>query len=341
MLGESVSDNRAVRMPNAHPRVVVDQLVHCQRQIPVCSLAHIVQLTRRPVGFEHLTVHLHAGAVAEELPGREQVAPVRHAVAMRLTRLVAVRNPLTRNPVQRLPLRQLLGELFPDLRTVVVFGSRGAVAADPLVLPAPAGLQELLDPLLVDDGVELLAHLAVLRLLLDLAAVDDAPAVWVRAQSRPAPHGGLRLLAGGMHDLEGARPVGPARTCAGLGAKSDPDPARREPPVRRQRHEARAVRAHDGAGVEVAHNLNPLPLPREHADVLGPGSAYEFRRQLLKFVCQRGSMYRWPSDCRFENQTGNRIQIVAGRGKAHAQRFHGDASTAGSWIKDYGVGQHT
>ncbi len=312
MLGESVSDNRAVRMPNAHPRVVVDQLVHCQRQIPVCSLAHIVQLTRRPVGFEHLTVHLHAGAVAEELPGREQVAPVRHAVAMRLTRLVAVRNPLTRNPVQRLPLRQLLGELFPDLRTVVVFGSRGAVAADPLVLPAPAGLQELLDPLLVDDGVELLAHLAVLRLLLDLAAVDDAPAVWVRAQSRPAPHGGLRLLAGGMHDLEGARPVGPARTCAGLGAKSDPDPARREPPVRRQRHEARAVRAHDGAGVEVCR-IDPIRGTRLREECLK--AALELSapcpRQGLELLLQTGGELRRPRHCRLQDCRGGGVQVVA------------------------------
>ena len=124
MLGESVSDNRAVRMPNAHPRVVVDQLVHCQRQIPVCGLAHIVQLTRRPVGFKHLAVDFNAGPMTEQLPGREHVAPVRHAVLQGTVVVARFGEPLTRNPVQRLPLRQLLGELFPDLRAVVVFGPR-------------------------------------------------------------------------------------------------------------------------------------------------------------------------------------------------------------------------
>ena len=172
-----------VGVPTGHPRVVVHQLVQRQRQVPIRCLPNFVQLAVRAVGVEHLAKDLDARAVAKELPGREQIAPERHPVLDGAIVVAHFGESLARHDVERLPLRQLLGQHRPNLCAVVVLRPRRPIPANPL-FTGLARLRLRENPFLVDDGEELLAHPSVPRLGLDDLAVDHPPTIGPRGRCR-------------------------------------------------------------------------------------------------------------------------------------------------------------
>src|SRR5690606_24122304 len=150
----------------------------------------------------------------------------------------------------RLPLRQLLTEPLCDLCGDVVFGARRAVAADPR-LAGLACLGLLDDPALVDHGVELVAHLAGLRLALDLVAVHDPAALRVRAGGVPPGDGSRRLFLGLVDDLERADAALTPRSAGKVWNQAHSRALGVQAPVGGERDQAGAVGAGDGAGPEV------------------------------------------------------------------------------------------
>ena len=200
---EGASQNASIRVPPGHPSVVVEHLVQRQGEIPIGSLLQIIEATCRPVGIQHLAKHLHAGTVAKELPGREEVSPSRHAILDRAVVGADFREPLARHVVECLPLRELRSQPRGNLGGVVVRGRRRSVAAHPL--PAlPARLRLVLYPLLEHDRVELVTHASTPRLCLNLVPIDHAPAVVVGARTRSAGDSAVRLLRLGADYFEGA-----------------------------------------------------------------------------------------------------------------------------------------
>ena len=236
-------------MPTAHEVVIGNCFVQRNRQIAISRPPDLVELPGFAVFVEHFAEDLDARAVAQQLPRREQIAPQGHAVALRFHSLVAVGDALARHDVERFPFGQFLGEPLPDRRPVVVFGPRRAVAAHPLVLAPLARLQPARDAPLIDDGVELLAHLPRLRLPLDLLAVDDPPAIAPRTKPGAARRRPRRLLLDGINDGERANP----RPLAEAGLQAHPPAVRRQPPVRRQGHNPAAIRTNHRPRPKVGH----------------------------------------------------------------------------------------
>ena len=249
--------------------------------------------------------------MTEQLTGREHIAPIGHAVALGLRRLVAIRDTFTRNNVERFPFGELLVEACLDLRAVVVLPSRRPVAAHPPILAAFTGLENLLDAPLVDDGVELRAHLAILRLPLDLVAVDDLSTVGIGAGARSAGDRAGRLIARLLYDLKGADAA--LGTVPASGVRSDPDAGATggQPPVRGQGNEAEAVGATDGVGMEVGH-IHEVRQPRlkeqvlqELLDSLAPVlcQCFELVGKLLRELCR-------PYRRSLRNQRCDRIELI-------------------------------
>ena len=317
-------------VPMGHARVVVAQLVQRERQVPVRCLPYLVQPARRPIRVEHLPEHFHTDAVAQELARREQVCPSKHAVQL-VTAIVIgqLTDRLTRHDVESAPLRHLLREPVADIRSVVVLGPWGAVSSHPLVPTALARLRPRLHPPLVDNCENLLAHPAALRLPLDLAAVDHPAAVGVRTVPVAAGHRARKLLLGRADDLERADAARGSRTAGAVGQQPDPGSVRRQPPVRRQRHEAVAVRAGDRARPEVAVRPSVvLRLLWKNAGKTLPGFGYElpaeFFNRFLKVRAVRGR----PGDRRTLDQGGDRIQIVGVCRKAKTDSLERNAAAA-------------
>ena len=266
--------------PHRHARVVVQQLVQRERQIPIGRPSNVGELAVRTVGVEQLAENLDAGAVAQQLTRREQVAPQRHAVLYGPVVVADFWKLLARHHIEGFPFGQPFGEPRLNLRAVVVLRPGCPVAAHPPVLAAFAGLEDFLDPPPVDDGEELFAHPARLSLTLDLVAIDDPAAIGIGASSGTPRHRAARLLPGGLDDLEGATPAFGTGTSAQVGLEPDPSATRCQPPVRRERHQALAIGAGDGARPEVAVNLVVHWFqPEKHLDT----------------SAQLGARIRWPN----------------------------------------------
>ena len=235
---ERVRHHLSRRHPYGHTGVVVQQLVQRQRQVSVSRLPRRVERPGGAVGVQHLPEHLDACAVAEKLARREQVAPEPDTVDSRPVAVHLV-VALARHDVERLPLRQFLGEPLPNDRAVVVLRPRRPVAAHPFVPAALARLQHLPgNSLLVDDREQLLAHPPGLGLRLDLVAVDHPAAVGVRTVPVAAGHSAGKLLLHRPDDLERADAARGSRTAGAVRKQPDAGPVRGEPPVGRQGHEA-------------------------------------------------------------------------------------------------------
>ena len=254
MLRKSMSDDGAISVPDAHAGVIVAHLAQRKRQVPVRRLPNVVQFPGLPVGVEHFAKDSRRSCRGKEAGGaRTGRARTAFHSCMRFDRLIAhLGEPLARHDVQRFPLGQLLGKPRLNFGAVVVLGTRRPVAPDPFVFASLSGFQGLYDAFLVDDGVELLAHVAGLGLGLDLIAVDHAPAIGIRAGAGATRHRAIRLFPGGLDDLE--RTDTALRPGAGSKVRLEPDPrpVGRETPVGRKRHKAVAIGTGDGASPEVA-----------------------------------------------------------------------------------------
>ena len=333
MAVERARHHLAAGMPAGHPGVVVAQLVQGERQIPVGRPPHLVQLPRFAVRVEHLAEHLHARPVAQQLPRREQVAPLLDAVDLGPV-AVHVVIALVRHEVEGVPFRQLLVERRPQRRAVVVLRPGRAVAADPLLAGA-AGLRPDGLPPLADHREELLAHLPGLRLRLDRIAVDDPAAVRERARPVAARHRARRLLPRRADDLEPAHPAAGARPAAGAGDETDAGSVRGETPVRGEGDEAVAVGAGDGARPEVpvrpgivfgflreGAGKTPADFRRER-----PPDFFDLLRQadaMPDGPVQRGPFY----------QRRDRVQVVGLRDASETNRLERNASPAGGRIEN-------
>src|SRR4051812_2391242 len=120
--------------------------------------------------------------MSEELTRREQIAPGRHAIKPMSS--VVVResiNRLGRNKIERLPFRHFLGEPVCNELQYLVGIAWCAVATHPFLALPFSGYAAL-----VDNAVKLLAHLASLRLRLDIVAADYPPAARERTEAVPA-----------------------------------------------------------------------------------------------------------------------------------------------------------
>ena len=172
--------------------------------------------------------------MAQELAGREEVTPQRHAVLDGAVVVADLREPLARHDVERHPFRQLLGEPLPDGSAVVVLRPGRAVAPDPFVAAPLTGLEHApRHTSLVDDREELFAHPPGLGLPLDLVAVDHPAAVVVRTVAVTAGHGAGKLLLGRADDLERADAARRSGTVDAVRQQPDAGAVRRESPVRR------------------------------------------------------------------------------------------------------------
>src|SRR5271157_1513659 len=121
--------------------------------------------------------YFDACAMTQKLARREHVQPSIHSRAPGLVGLLAWTDVFAWHDTSRLPLWHLGLKGGIDPGGDVVLGAGGTEPADGLELVL-AGLGRAgLDRLLVDDSVNLLAHLAGPGLALDLVAVDHATAV--------------------------------------------------------------------------------------------------------------------------------------------------------------------
>ena len=155
-----------------------------------------------------------------------------HTILNRSTVVADFRKPLAWHDVERLPLGELLVQACLDFGAVVVRRSRRPVAAYPPVLAALAGLEFRLDAALVDDRVELRAHLAILRLSLDLVTVDHLAAVGIGAGAGPAGDRARRLIARLPYDLECADAILGTVATGGVRPQTDTGAIGGQPPVR-------------------------------------------------------------------------------------------------------------
>ena len=331
---ERVGYHLPCRHPYGHARVVVQQLVERERQVSVRRSPDVVQTASRGVRVQHLPEHLHARAVAQELAGREEVTPERHAVLDWPVVVADLREALARYDVQSLPLHQSLGEPLADLRTVVVLGPRRAVASDPLVPAALARLRSGLHSPLVDDREELLAHSAGLGLRLDLVAVDHPAAVAVGAVPVPASYRARELLVNRPDDLERADAARGSRTTGAIGQQPDAGAVGGEAPVRRQRHEAVAVRAGDRTRPEVVRGDRiRLGLGREIRGQTFLSRHHEAPCQLLERRNEPRAVCGRPFYRRAHDQRGDGVQVVGHGSGAEPQRLERDAPASGGRIE--------
>ena len=248
--------------------------------------------------------------MTEKLAGREQVSPERHAVLDGSVVVAVLRKTLARNDIERLPFRQLLGKSGLDFGRVVIFRTRSAVATDPL-LANPAGLRRLRNPLLVDHRVELIAHPPCLGLPLNLITVDYSTAIGVRADPVTARHRTRKLLCCGRRDLKGADATCCTGSAGEMRLQEYSRSVGRHPPVRRERHQAGAIRAVDGPRPKVA--IKPgifLWLFWKCTLKQHSGSARQSGTQFLHRALEGRAMSGWPLDRCLLDQHGNGIQVV-------------------------------
>ena len=235
-----------------------------------------------------------------------------HTILNRSTVVADFRKPLAWDDVERLPLGELLVEACLDFGAVVVRRSRRPVAAYPSVLAALAGLEFRLHAALVDDRVELRAHLAILRLPLDLVAVDHLAAVGIGTRAGSAGDRARRLFPGLLYDLESADTVLGTVATSGVSPEAHTGATGGQPPVRRQRNEASAVGATDAVGVDVGH-IHDVGQPglREHVlqwllDSLPPSGS-----QCLELVGKLTRELCGPCHRGLRNKRRDRIEVVS------------------------------
>ena len=166
---KNTRDHFTICVPSYLDGVVIQHLVHGDRQIRQAGLVEI----RDGSGIAHanfidqLMKHLDAGAVSKQLAGREEVSPPTETVPVQRPahrRLVAGQDPLYGQDIPRLPFGPLGLKGGLDQGGDVVLWAGGAEAPDGLDLVLAGLGHPGLDGLLVDDGVELLAHPASLGL---------------------------------------------------------------------------------------------------------------------------------------------------------------------------------
>ena len=273
--------------------------------------------------------------MAEKLARREQVAPTVDAVYLRSVAIHVV-VVLARDDVEGVPFDEFLVDRRADRRAVVVLGPGRAVAPDPLVAAPPARLRPGLDPPLEGHRVELFAHPPRLRLPLDLAAVDHPAAVGVRAVPVAAGHRARKLLLGRADDLERADAARGSRTAGAVGQQPNPGPVRRQPPVRRQRHETVAVRAGDRARPEVG-DVDSLrrtglvvQVNQSLLDQSAPRSGDPL--ELSLYPCRQRHR---PFDRGPQHKSGNRIEVVRRARQPEPHCLERDAPAAGRRVEDH------
>ena len=220
--------------------------------------------------------------MAEKLARRKQIAPQRHTILNGAIVIAYFGKPFTRHHVERFPLRQFLIESRSDFGAVVVFGSGYAVAANPFWLAPFTGFQEPFDAPSVNNGIQLLTHTASLSLSLDLVAVDNPPAIGIRAGAVAARHRAGRLLSGRVDDLECTEAARGTCVRADTGPEPDPGAVGGQPPIRRERHEAIAIGAGDGACPEIALNADPFGFRGENTVIFRLGPLDKFMCKLVK-----------------------------------------------------------
>ena len=184
-----MSDPLGGGVPATRSSVVIQECVQRNREVSVCRLANLAQLSSGAVGIQHLAEHFDTCAVTKQLARREQVAPQEHPVALWFAGLVAIGNALARNHFKRLPLGQFLVQPRPDFSPVVVFRARGSEVPHPSIAARFAGFQRRPMAPLVDHREQLLTHAAVAGLTLDLVTVDHPSAVAVGANPVAPRHG--------------------------------------------------------------------------------------------------------------------------------------------------------
>ena len=249
---------------------------------------------------------------------------------------------LARHDVERLPLRQLLGELRADVGVVVVLGSWRAVTPDPLVPAVLARLQNFPGlTTLVDDREELLAHPSGLGLRLDLVAVDYPAAVAIRTVPGAAGHCAGKLLFGRGDDLERADAAGGSRTGGAVGPQPNAGPVRGEPPVRRQWHQTVAVGAGDRACPEVAVNASSDRLRVRLRENVARRSSMRFRPRASSPTVRRTAMFstrtvwRRPLDRRtHRSRAATGLRSLATRREAQPSSLERDAPATGGRIEN-------
>ena len=224
--------------------------------------------------------------------------------------------------VERFPLGQLLVEPCLDLGANVILGTRRPVAPDPFVLSSLPGFQDPYDALFVNHREKLFAHLAGLGLAFDFIAADHAAAIGIGAGAVTARHRSVRLLFGGVDNIERADAAFRSRPGTEIGHQLDAGPIGRQTPVRRQRHKAIAIRAGDRACPEVA--VWPGVVFRFIRERFGKAFA-DSRSELVSkcFNCLLNvyTVFGRPINCRVLNQRCDRIQVIGVRRKPQTERL--------------------
>jgi len=181
----------------AHPRVVVRQLVDGERQVGDDGAGAVGRQFRLDLRLQRAQ-RLHRGTERQELAGGEEVAPAGHAIeAVTSVVVTHLRDLLVGHEAAGQPAWEAAGQLGLGRRRGRQVGLGRCTELDAL-----RGLD--------DDGVELLAHAAGLRLALDVVAVDHLarPGGDGHAAADGARLGGA-LGRGAGDDLEAAgRPGG-------------------------------------------------------------------------------------------------------------------------------------
>ena len=149
-----------------------------------------------------------------------------------------------------------------------------------------------------------------------------------------ARHRAGKLLLGGLDDLERADAARFSRTAGALGQQPDAGAVLRQPPVRRERHQAVAIGAGDCARPEVAFNADVVRLSRKNPLVLRFSPANELARHVVELCTQGRTVCPWPLDRRFEDQGGDWVQVIGDRRVAQPMDFDRDASAASGRIQN-------
>jgi len=244
---EGVCHHLASRHPYRHPRVVVEHLVEGQREISKRGSSDFVPPASRLFFFDQFAEHLDGGAVAQELPRGEQVAPEWHAVLNRTVVIDVCRHSFGGDHVHSFPVWKLLCQSFGHCLRDIVFRTGRAVTPYPLFLGL-AGLRVTGDQFFLEDhGVELFTHASRLRFGLDVIAGDQSPAVIKRAGGVTTGDRTRRLFLGFTDDCEAHVPGRVSRSLTLLRQHTRPSTIRSQTPVGRERDKTLAVRTADRA----------------------------------------------------------------------------------------------
>jgi hypothetical protein len=186
----------------------------------------------------------------------------------------------------------------------------------------------LLDGALEHHGEELLAHEARLRLALDLVAVDRALTPRVRAQRVAALHRARAVVLDRADDLERAA----LRRRVGHDAHAGS--VWRKPPVRRQRHEALAVRAADRPRPQVSVDAVSFRLGGKDSGVLRQRHLDKPCGKPIERIADLQSEAHRCVDGLAQQQRRDGVQVVRQRVDTETHCLERDAATAGGRVEN-------